>query len=76
MVLRQMGSGECHVTVTRCSFDCHVRLPGPAERKERVRESVERAKEAVAEDVTDGTSWSEEQNAITKCADIASMTVQ
>jgi predicted Zn-dependent protease len=30
----------------------------PAERGERVRESVERAKEAVAEDVRDGTSWS------------------
>jgi tetratricopeptide (TPR) repeat protein len=29
----------------------------PAERGERVRESVERAKEAVAEDVRDGTSW-------------------
>jgi tetratricopeptide (TPR) repeat protein len=29
----------------------------PAEREKKVRESVERAREAVAEDVKDGTSW-------------------
>lgn len=46
------------------SCDDHViydyyNIIAPAEREKRVRESVERAKEAVAEDVKDGISWSE-----------------
>ena len=37
----------------------HINLfPDPAEKEEKVRESVEKAKEAVALDVKDGTSWS------------------
>lgn len=31
----------------------------PTEREEKVRESVEKAREAVSLDVKDGTSWSE-----------------
>ena len=31
----------------------------PSEREAKVRESLQRAKEAVAMDVKDGTSWSE-----------------
>ena len=34
-------------------------MSAPEERKEKVKESVDRAKEAVALDVSDGTSWSE-----------------
>ena len=33
-------------------------FPDPAEKEGKVKESVERAKEAVALDVKDGTSWS------------------
>ena len=32
---------------------------GPSEKETKTKESVERAKEAVALDVKDGTSWSE-----------------
>lgn len=63
MVLRQLGKGSIlyyyeHRSIRWVSY-LHVNLfPDPAEKEEKVRESVEKAKEAVALDVKDGTSWS------------------
>ena len=66
MVLRQMGTSECMILtpyhVKSCDNHVITCLSDPAEREKKVRESVERAREAVAEDVKDGTSWSECDN--------------
>ena len=42
----------------KCTCACDGVLTDAREREAKVRESVERAKEAVALDVKDGTSWS------------------
>lgn len=40
-------------------YVCSFPLLDASEREAKVRESVEKAKEAVGMDVSDGTSWSE-----------------
>ena len=59
MVLRQMGKGTCtwlHI------YPLHLialfSMQDATERESKVKESVEKAKEAVAMDVKDGISWS------------------
>lgn len=57
MVLRQMGKGECSSFRTPLSNTAFQ--TDPAEQEAYVKESITKAKEALAMDVKDGKSWSE-----------------
>ena len=60
MVLRQLGKGSVENIFFRVEYFHTIILlfTDAAEKEAKVKESVERAKEAVALDVKDGTSWS------------------
>lgn len=56
MVLRQMGDSEWIFVFFSSNYLCCYE--DPTEKEEKTKESLEKAKEAVAMDVKDGMSWS------------------
>ena len=67
MVLRQLGKGSVgNMFFFRVEYFHTIILlfTDAAEKEAKVKESVERAKEAVALDVKDGTSWSKPLSAV------------